>query len=106
MTEIYNTRSRETFMLSFQTWNTPNKIFELKWNGKDLDTSKVVTAQIQGTNPNDFVIEEYHAVSKDGTKIPYFITYHKGKQRDGKSPCWLHAYGGFGEIDNFNYKPN
>ncbi|PWN31698.1 alpha/beta-hydrolase [Meira miltonrushii] len=106
VTEVLVTRSRESFTLSLQTWDTPNKIFELKWDGYQFDTTTVSVSQIKGTNPDDFVIEELHATSKDGTLVPYFITYRKGTNRNGKSPAWLHAYGAFGEVDKFYYKPN
>ncbi len=33
--------------------------------------------------------------SKDGTKIPMFITHKKGLQYDGTAPTLLYAYGGF-----------
>ena len=35
----------------------------------------------------------YH--SKDGTRIPMFLTYRKGLQRNGMNPTLLYAYGGF-----------
>jgi prolyl oligopeptidase len=33
--------------------------------------------------------------SKDGTKVPMFITHKKGLKLDGKNPTYLYAYGGF-----------
>lgn len=33
--------------------------------------------------------------SKDGTRIPMFLTYKKGLKRDGQNPTLLYAYGGF-----------
>lgn len=40
--------------------------------------------------------------SKDGTKIPLFLTYKKGLKRNGKNPVYLYGYGGF----NVSYKPS
>ncbi len=33
--------------------------------------------------------------SRDGTRIPMFITARKGLKLDGSSPTWLYGYGGF-----------
>ena len=33
--------------------------------------------------------------SKDGTRVPMFITYKKGLKRNGKNPVYLYGYGGF-----------
>jgi prolyl oligopeptidase len=35
----------------------------------------------------------YH--SKDGTRVPMFLTYKKGLKLDGQNPVLLYAYGGF-----------
>jgi prolyl oligopeptidase len=33
--------------------------------------------------------------SKDGTRIPMFLSYRKGMKLDGSNPVFLHGYGGF-----------
>jgi prolyl oligopeptidase len=33
--------------------------------------------------------------SKDGTRVPMYLTYRKGLQRDSSNPVYLTAYGGF-----------
>jgi len=48
----------------------------------------------------DFPFEDYETVqefctSKDGTKIPLFITKHKGLVQNGTHPTMLYGYGGF-----------
>ncbi|WIA56878.1 prolyl oligopeptidase family serine peptidase [Sphingobium sp. WTD-1] len=41
------------------------------------------------------VVEQFEAVSSDGTKIPYFIVHKKGMTPDGSTPTIMTAYGGF-----------
>jgi prolyl oligopeptidase len=35
------------------------------------------------------------ATSKDGTRVPYFMTARKGLARDGNNPTMIYGYGGF-----------
>src|SRR5215472_6056340 len=48
----------------------------------DFDASRYETKQVF-----------YH--SKDGTRVPMFLTYKKGLKLDGQNPTLLYAYGGF-----------
>ena len=43
----------------------------------------------------DLKVEQNMAVSKDGTKIPYFLVSKKNIQLTGKNPTLLYGYGGF-----------
>jgi prolyl oligopeptidase len=46
-------------------------------------------------NPDDYTVEQVFYPSKDGTKVPMFITYKKGIKLDGTNPTLLYGYGGF-----------
>ncbi|MGE0017068.1 MAG: prolyl oligopeptidase family protein [Bacteroides sp.] len=46
-------------------------------------------------NSDDFVTEQVFFPSKDGAKIPMFLTYQKGLKKNGKNPVFLYGYGGF-----------
>ena len=46
-------------------------------------------------NPDDYEVKQVFVPSKDGTKVPMFITYKKGLKKDGNNPTLLYGYGGF-----------
>ncbi len=46
-------------------------------------------------DPERFTTEQVFFTSKDGTRVPMFITHRKDMKLDGSNPCYLYAYGGF-----------
>ncbi len=46
-------------------------------------------------NADGLEIRQFEAVSKDGTRVPYFQVGRKGLALDGTNPTLLHGYGGF-----------
>ncbi len=50
---------------------------------------------------DDFETEQVFFTSKDGTKVPMFVTHKKGIAMDGNNPTFLFGYGGF----NSHYSP-
>ncbi len=40
-------------------------------------------------------VTQYEAISKDGTRIPYFLVYKESMADDGTNPVLLYGYGGF-----------
>lgn len=46
-------------------------------------------------DPALFTTEQVFYTSKDGTRVPMFVTHRKDMKLDGKNPCLLYAYGGF-----------
>ena len=46
-------------------------------------------------DPELFVTEQVFYPSKDGTRVPMFITHRRDMELDGTNPCLLYAYGGF-----------
>lgn len=46
-------------------------------------------------DPELFVTDQVFYASKDGTRVPMFVTHRKDMELDGTNPCLLYAYGGF-----------
>ena len=44
---------------------------------------------------SQFETKQFFATSKDGTKVPFFLTARKGLARDGSNPTMIYGYGGF-----------
>ena len=42
-----------------------------------------------------YTVQQYTAVSKDGTRVPYFVLMNRKARLDGKNPTVLYGYGGF-----------
>lgn len=53
-------------------------------------------------DPTLYESKQIFYTSKDGTKVPMFITYKKGMEMNGNNPTMLYAYGGF----NINITPS
>ncbi len=81
----------ETFY-SFSSFATPPSNFRY-----DLLTgeSKLLRRAAVKFNPDDYEVKQVFYSSKDGTKVPMFITHKKGLKLDGSNPTLLYGYGGF-----------
>ncbi|MFQ5423262.1 MAG: prolyl oligopeptidase family protein [Phycisphaerae bacterium] len=81
----------ETFYF-YTSYGTPTTIYRY-----DVPTGKstVFKKPTVAFNPDDYVTKQVFYSSKDGTRIPMFLTYRKGLKRDGHNPTYLYGYGGF-----------
>lgn len=77
---------------TYTSFNYPPTIFKYDIASKK---SAVFREPEVTFRPEDYETEQVFYASKDGTKIPAFITYKKGMKRDGSNPTILYGYGGF-----------
>ncbi|PYQ10631.1 MAG: S9 family peptidase [Acidobacteria bacterium] len=56
-------------------------------------------------DPDRYETRQVFYPSKDGTRIPMFITSRKGLVLDGSHPAWLYGYGGFAISLTPTYRP-
>jgi prolyl oligopeptidase len=85
-------KDEKEMFYTFTSFTYPPTIFRY-----DLDahTSELYLAPKVAFNPEDYTTEQVFYTGKDGTKIPLFLTYRKGLQKNGANPALLYGYGGF-----------
>ena len=85
-------RDAQEVYYAFTSFTYPTTIYKY-----DLatNTSTVFRAPAVDVNPRDYVTTQVFYPSKDGTKIPMFITHRKSLNLSGQNPTYLYAYGGF-----------
>lgn len=82
---------KEAFF-SFTSFTQPNTIYTL--NTESLE-SKIFKAPKLDFDVSQYETKQEWFTSKDGTKIPIFITMKKGTKLNGNNPAMLYGYGGF-----------
>jgi prolyl oligopeptidase len=81
----------ETFYL-FTSFTAPGTVYRYDVTGGH---SMVFRQPALRFDPSDYVTEQVFYTSKDGTRIPMFLTCKRGMARNGAIPTYLYGYGGF-----------
>jgi len=77
---------------SFTSFLRPTTIYSLDMNTLEINIFKAPKLDF---NPDLFTTEQVWYPSKDGTKVPMFVTRKKNIAFDGNNPTLLYGYGGF-----------
>ncbi len=81
----------ETFY-SFSSFNRPPSIYRYDMITGESELFRTADVDF---DPDDYIVEQVFYTSKDGTKVPMFISHRKGLSMDGSNPTLLYGYGGF-----------
>ncbi len=57
-------------------------------------------------DPDLYEVQRAFFNSKDGARVPMFITYKKGLKKDGRNPTMLYGYGGFDVATLPSFRPD
>ena len=84
--------NQQSFFYTFTSYTYPPTIFK-------YDIKSGISSLFRKTetafNSEAFETKQVFFTSKDGTRVPMFITGKKGFQLDGTNPVLLYGYGGF-----------
>jgi prolyl oligopeptidase len=88
---------------AYTDYTTPASIYRL-----DLKTGRTRlwrTPQLAAFKPAEYETKQVFFTSKDGTRIPMFVTARNGTPLDGHNPTLLYGYGGFNDSLQPEFSP-
>ncbi|MEO8819199.1 MAG: prolyl oligopeptidase family serine peptidase [Ginsengibacter sp.] len=85
-------KNEKQLFYSYTSFNYPAATFRY-----DIETNKstLFRKSEAKVDADNYQTLQSFCISKDGTKVPMFITYKKGLKLDGNNPVLLYGYGGF-----------
>ena len=100
VTSIGYDRDSNMLYAALATFTAPFKLYKLdadklEWQFLYQDESVLDTKDIE--------TKQVSYVSRDGTKVPMFLSYKKGIKLDGGNPTVIYGYGGFNVGINVGY---
>jgi prolyl oligopeptidase len=81
----------ETFY-QFSNFTTPGTTYRLDMTTRQSTLFRQPKLQF---DPSEYATEQIFYTSKDGTRVPMFVSRKKSTMLDGAAPTLLYAYGGF-----------
>lgn len=81
----------DVYLTGYEGFLTPPTVAEMA----GLKIKRVLKQMPARFAAGRFVVKQYEATSRDGTRVPYFAIHAKGLKYTGKTPTILYGYGGF-----------
>jgi len=85
--------NRDEVFYGFQSFTFAPSIY--RYDLKDGSTSLWTKVEAPSIDPSAYEVRQEWYHSKDGTRVPMFVVYKKGLQKNGHNPTLLGGYGGF-----------
>jgi prolyl oligopeptidase len=89
---LHASRADHELFYAFQSFLYPTTVY--CYNFQTRSAEPVNSPEVD-FDPTAYETQQVFVTSKDGTKIPMYVTHKKGLPRDGQNPTLLYGYGGF-----------
>ena len=96
-------RKHDHFFYTYTSFNYPPTIF--KYDIKTGQSTLFRKTEVK-FKPEDYEVKQVFVTSKDGTRVPMFLTYKKGIVLNGNNPTLMYGYGGFNIPITPNFSPS
>ncbi|MFI3279170.1 MAG: prolyl oligopeptidase family serine peptidase [Rikenellaceae bacterium] len=85
-------KEAEEVYYSLSNYTTPSAIYSYSLTSGESTLYKSPEVDFDS---EQFVTNQIFFTSKDGTRVPMFVSHRKDLVLDGNNPCYLYGYGGF-----------
>ncbi|GER87962.1 prolyl endopeptidase [Dictyobacter vulcani] len=82
----------DELFITFTSYLYPSTVFRYDFVSNTLQPLRPSQAKF---DPSDYETTQVFYPSKDGTRVPMFLTHKKGLVLDGNNPVLIYGYGGF-----------
>ena len=89
---LHASRSDDELFYAFQSFLYPTTVFRYDFKTR---SAEVIDSPELDFDPTVYETQQVFVTSKDGTKVPMYLTHKKGLKRDRQNPTLLYGYGGF-----------
>src|SRR5256714_564494 len=100
--EIHGKQGDDEMCYSFTSFLYPTTVYPYDLRAR---RGQIFRAPKVAFDPSLYETRQVFYTSKDGTRVPMFITAKKGIQLDGSNPTLLYAYGGFNISETPAFSP-
>jgi prolyl oligopeptidase len=90
--ELTGRREHTEAFYTFTSFTHPTSVYRYDF---ETGRSELWRRPAAAFDPSGFETRQVFYESRDGTRIPMFVTGRKGLARDGLNPTYLYGYGGF-----------
>jgi prolyl oligopeptidase len=80
------------YFLTVTDFLTPSTLYLARTGSDERELLKAMPAFFDAS---PYTVSQFEAVSKDGTRVPYFVVMRADTRLDGANPTLLYGYGGF-----------
>jgi prolyl oligopeptidase len=89
---LHGSRTDRELFYAFQSFLYPTTVYRYDFETRSAES---IDSPELDFDPTVYETRQVFVPSKDGTKVPMYLTHKKGLKRDGQNPTLLYGYGGF-----------
>lgn len=89
---LHGSRDHNELFYAFQSFLYPTTVYRYSFETR---SAEAIDSPELSFDPTAYETRQVFVSSKDGTKIPMYLTHKKGLKHDGQNPMLLYGYGGF-----------